>query len=155
MLEQDVIRELVASVWETILGAPVQPIVTSPNGMPDDSLRGSVAITGAAWNGSVAVELSAGDALRAASIMLEAKPGEIAADEVKDVVGELANVLGGNLKALLPQPLDLGLPEVNEGAPAVGGPDDSSATSRFLFDWEGSPFSVVVTEGSRDPEGPM
>jgi CheY-specific phosphatase CheX len=45
-------------------------------------------------------------------------------DDVADAVGELANVLGGNLKALLPEGSTLTLPSVGEGptGPATEGP---------------------------------
>ena len=37
------------------------------------------------------------------------------AEAVRDALGELTNILGGNLKALLPGPCHLGLPTVGSG----------------------------------------
>jgi hypothetical protein len=40
---------------------------------------------------------------------------------VRDVAGEVANMIGGNLKALLPEPCRLSLPKVTKEAPVVEG----------------------------------
>jgi chemotaxis protein CheX len=47
-----------------------------------------------------------------AASMLDLDPEQISDSDVIDAIGELANITGGNFKALLPQPTTLGLPAV-------------------------------------------
>lgn len=67
------------------------------------------------WQGSVLVHCNeeAAYALTAALFMLE--PHEVTADEVADAIGEVANIIGGNLKGLLPEPTTLSIPAVTSG----------------------------------------
>jgi len=49
--------------------------------------------------------------------MMYGRPAaELAASEVRDAWGELVNIVGGNLKALLTPPCRLGLPSVEDAA---------------------------------------
>ena len=75
-----------------------------------------------AWSGRVALttsQLVADDLTRALLEMDAAE--EVDAEDLVDAFGELANVVGGNLKALLPNPGTLGLPHVADVLPDVVG----------------------------------
>src|SRR4051812_23190559 len=61
---------------------------------------GTVHITGP-WAGSVVVECPAPFGRLVAASMFGSEPDEVTEDELVDVVGELANMTGGNVKALL------------------------------------------------------
>ena len=50
-----------------------------------------------------------------ASVMFGVEPADVSASELSDAIGELANMTGGNLKALLPELTMLSLPSVTEG----------------------------------------
>jgi chemotaxis protein CheX len=64
--------------------------------------------------------------------------------ELVDAIGEIANMTGGNVKALLPGPSVLSLPEVAAGtAAAVPG----RPVSRLAFAVDSSPLVVAVVEG--------
>jgi chemotaxis protein CheX len=72
----------------------------------------SVTISGA-WEGAVLFELCPGlDRLLAAAMFQAEKLGE---DDVGDAIGELANIIGGNVKGLLLEPSRLSLPTVVSG----------------------------------------
>jgi chemotaxis protein CheX len=47
--------------------------------------------------------------------MFAADPGTLSADEVGDALGELTNMVGGNIKSLLPAPSKLSIPSVAGG----------------------------------------
>ena len=47
--------------------------------------------------------------------MFGAEPGDLSDDEVSDALGELTNMVGGNIKSLLPAPSQLSLPSVAAG----------------------------------------
>jgi chemotaxis protein CheX len=62
------------------------------------------------------------------------------AEDVDDALGELANVVGGNVKAVLPGPSVLGLPEVGT-APEPGLPAD---ICRVDLLWRGQSLTITV-----------
>lgn len=80
--------------------------------------------------------------------MLEAKPGELGEDEIRDAAGEMANILAGNLKSMLPQPSSLGLPVIH--ADGVGEKPDFSDNELqpLVCVWGGTHFSVIIRVGT-------
>ena len=89
------------TVWAEMLGLHLEPAgqaATCPNG---SSLTAIIHIEGA-WTGAAVLSCSRRLAQIAASIMFSLDGGEPATEEVRDALGELANVIGGNLKAMLP-----------------------------------------------------
>lgn len=144
------IDEIVETVWTSTLGLPV---------VPDDPFRleserghtfgGIVQITGA-WDGVVAVQCSAALARRATGTMMGLADREIALSDIQDTVGELANMVGGNVKALLPGRCVLGLPVVVEGADFRMRLPGSTQILQCAFRAEGEPFSVTVLRHTAD-----
>ena len=110
------ITEIVTTVFDSVLGLQA---------VPDDSFQltkhlqhtyaGVVPISGA-WDGAVAVQCSDQLARQVATTMFGLSADEITVAELQDALGELTNMTGGNIKALLPEPCQLGLPVVVEGA---------------------------------------
>ncbi len=74
-------------------------------------------------------------------------PAELDDEDVADALSELANVVGGNVKAVLPGPSVLGLPEVGPVPPA-GSPAD---TCRVDAQWRGRPL-VIAVQGTPSPD---
>ena len=72
------------------------------------------AVTGAA-ECLISLEMDYEGARAFASEMFALGPGEASHDEITDVVGELTNMVGGNIKSLLPEPSVLSLPVVGTG----------------------------------------
>ncbi len=64
------------------------------------------------------IEVSTTLAGQLAAQMFELPVDEIDDELVADAIGELVNIIGGNVKALLPTPSRLGLPEPRGGEPA-------------------------------------
>ena len=62
-------------------------------------------------------------------------------EDLTDAFGEVANVVGGNVKALLPTQGTLSLPVVATELPVVPG---SSLTHELRLDWRGRSIVVVV-----------
>src|SRR4051794_26191707 len=87
-------------------------VPTHPDSVPvpgEPRFIGTVHITGS-WCGSVAIELPEPFARIVAGAMFGNAPTDVADDEVVDVVGELANMTGGNVKALVEGDCSLSLP---------------------------------------------
>jgi chemotaxis protein CheX len=67
------------------------------------------------WTGSVTLELAAPVAHGAAASMLQMDRHEVTEDDQREVAAELVNMIGGNLKSVLPGPSFLSLPTMISG----------------------------------------
>jgi hypothetical protein len=93
------------------------------------------------WTGSVVLTTGARTAADLTRALLgEAAPELLEHEDVADAFGEIANVVGGNVKASLPGPSALSLPEVGDG-PAVRNPADQLRVDVL---WRGQPLSISV-----------
>jgi chemotaxis protein CheX len=138
---EEAIHQIVSSVWTSMLGLDVQPIATSDTPRTEGALVGTVRISGA-WEGEVRLRCSSGLAHRVAGIMFAIDPTATTTAQAEDALGELANMTGGNLKALLPEPCQLSIPNV-----AAAG-DSTAVGSRLLsavsFECQGEPLQVML-----------
>ena len=99
-------------VWDS-LSLSVERFVGDPSEAAgaEPAFLGSISISGA-WEGTVTLRCTAQLARQATSVMYEMEPGSITDAELHDAVGELTNMIGGNIKALVAQPSRLSLPSV-------------------------------------------
>jgi chemotaxis protein CheX len=109
-----------------------------------------VSITGG-WNGHVVFGCSAPASRTAAAVLLAMGEDELAEADVADAVGELANMIGGNIKSLLPSPSALTLPLVTLGGSALHHPSSTEAV-RLDLTWQGEPIRVSVWASTTDTE---
>ncbi len=118
----------------------------APQPEPEHDVAAWVDVAGP-WAGRASLETSSDAAADLARALLGLAPGApVPDDEVADALGELANVLGGNVKALLPHYGALGLPRV---AGALPGDDEGRAVRRVPLAWHG--HSLVLTVWERSP----
>lgn len=68
------------------------------------------------WNGAVLLECDRRQACRFAGRFLSMDPPDTVDDVVRDVLGELANMTGGNLKCVLTRGIRLSMPSVVDGS---------------------------------------
>lgn len=140
---------IVTTVWESMLEIPVTP--ESPtqafgqDAIPEHTFAGVVQIAGA-WDGAVAVQCSGPLATRAAQRMFSLEADAVSTADLQDALGELTNMTGGNIKALLPEPCTLGLPVVVEGADYRLRLPGSSAVHRAYYRADGETLIVTVLE---------
>jgi len=101
-------------IFETMLGIDVQP--AGEEWVPArDRLIGAVYLAGA-WRGAVLLECDHHQSYHFTSRLMSVPlPGEVN-DDVRDTMGELANMVGGNLKSILPRGVVLSMPSVVEGS---------------------------------------
>ena len=84
-----------------------------------------------------------------------ATPGALASTaEFCDACGEIANILGGNVKGLLPGPSVLSVPQVAIDARQVR-MTAAALRSRADLPWDGEPVTVAVREGTPTNNGGM
>lgn len=138
---QDLV-EITADVWSAFLLAEddVPLLPTAPGAPAEDAVHATVEVSGS-WAGRVDLVLDGPSADRATRALLRLDAGSpVAPDDVFDAVGELANMVGGNVKSLAPEPSRLGLPAVGRGPLPDGGVVECEAD----LDWGGSVVRVVV-----------
>src|SRR4051794_2059575 len=107
------IEDIVKTIWASVLEIPIE--TGSEEGLRADStVTGIVQIDGA-WHGAVLLQcpMAVASALTAAMFQSGDDPGF---DDVRDAVGELTNMIAGNVKALLPEPCSISLPTVAVGS---------------------------------------
>jgi chemotaxis protein CheX len=113
-LDATALRDAVEYVWNDTLGLIVDVAPPTFGPRPTGNLMGWVQILGA-FEGAVTVQTTEAFMRQAAGVMFGKEPGSIARDEMLDALGELANMVGGVLKAQLPAPSMLSLPTVADG----------------------------------------
>ena len=148
-IEEGKMSEAVETVWATLLGLPAtlnEAVLTGR--LKSSMLTGCIQITGA-WQGAVKVECSGGLARRVAAIMFGADDCEVTADQINDALGELTNIIGGNIKALLPEPSQLSMPAVTEGTDYLFSVPGSRPMAEMSFTCDGNPFQITILEIDR------
>jgi len=97
-----------------------------------------------AWSGRAVVttERTTADDLARALLGLPADE-PVADEDLQDAFGEVANVVGGNVKSLLPITGTMGLPQVAHVAPVLPG---SSVITQVLLDWGGRALELTVRD---------
>jgi CheY-specific phosphatase CheX len=110
------IAQIVATIWQSVLGIECQPTTDLP-GASTGTMLGCVHITGA-WQGAVVLGCPKAFAARAATIMFNTPDQECNVTDMQDAIAELTNMIGGNLKALLTdaEACQLSLPSVVAGS---------------------------------------
>lgn len=134
---------IVDQVWESLLQATAERSSGNLDGVPAQDLMSAVVEINGAWAGAVHVTCTASAAESIARIMLMLGGEEEASrEDVEDALGEVVNVIGGNVKALVEPPTKLSLPSVQRGpAPGTG-----TIIRRVGTTWHGTHVEVVVTE---------
>lgn len=141
----DIATEIFAALVDGEAGA----LAPWPDGVPtgEHDVAAWVDVHGP-WPGRASIETSADTAAALARALLRLRPdASVTADDLVDALGEVANVVAGNVKALLPELGTLGLPRVGPGLPAYG----ADALQRVPLEWRGR--SLVLTVWTTNDEG--
>jgi CheY-specific phosphatase CheX len=138
-LEEE-IRQVTETVFETVLGITLTRHAAVPP-MPTRTVGGCVQFTGA-WEGAVTLEVSAEFARAAAATMFGMDAAQASISDTRDAIGELTNMTGGNVKALLPEPCRLSLPTVSEGEDVTSHVHGGTNITTVAFDCSGTPLVI-------------
>lgn len=144
------ITEITESIWQSVLGVPAHrgaSLGTTPG--HTHFLSGGLSITGT-WRGVVVVQCPHALGKIIAARMLELRDAEVTEEDIRDAMGELTNMTGGNIKALLPGPSYLGLPVVVDGKHHMISVPDSHMVTQLTFECGGYPMVVSVVESKSE-----
>jgi chemotaxis protein CheX len=101
---------------------------------------------GGEWNGAVLVECDRRQACRLAGRFLSMDPPDTVDDVVRDVLGELANMIGGNLKCVLTRGIRLSMPSVVDGSDYTARVCGAEIGDRLSFESPEGTFWVTVLQ---------
>lgn len=139
LIDAPTVESIAQEAWISLVGED-EVLVPLPGGPLADPLSSWVDVVGP-WTGSVVLTTGRRTAEALTRALLREHSPEVLEDEdVADAFGEIANVVGGNVKAALPGPSGLSLPDVGD-APAVRNPAD---LCRIDLVWRGEPLSISV-----------
>nr|WP_204262298.1 chemotaxis protein CheX [Blastococcus saxobsidens] len=139
------ILAIAEEAWVSLVGED-EVLVPIPSELPGDILSSWVDVVGP-WTGSVVLTTGRATAEELSRALLRESAPELLDDEdVADAFGEIANVVGGSIKAALPGPSGLSLPQVGN-APLVRNAGD---LCRVDVVWRGEPLTISV-QGALPP----
>ncbi len=145
---EDQIRSVVRTVWSTQLGIEIDdtdaPMTLS--GAP--TMTAAIHISGD-FSGGIRLECSRALIRRAASIMFDLPEEQLNDDDERDVVGELTNVVAGNIKALIPGCNAISLPTIIDGSDYTVSTLDVKSSKDFRFTFNGEFMTVTILEHGR------
>jgi chemotaxis protein CheX len=131
------VQGIAEEAWLALVGEE-EYLLPLPGGLPDDAVSSWVEIVGP-WTGAVVISTARSTAEQLARCLLrQHAPPVIEDEDIEDALGELANVVGGNVKAVLPGPSVLGLPEVGSA------PEAGADVCRVDLLWRGQSLTISV-----------
>jgi chemotaxis protein CheX len=138
------LAEMVEQVWESYLDPEgINPLIPTYDENQPSEVHSSVSITGS-WTGHIVYASSTTAARRAAAAFLAMGEDEVSEDDLSDVLGELANIVGGNVKAMLPPGALLSLPQVVLAPETTARYPNTTRISGVYGVWEGEPVSISM-----------
>ena len=147
MLSKHQILEISQEIWESLLGMEIEPSDASGNSFSDSkrTVTGFVNI-GGAWQGTILLEVSDTLSQQFAATMLGISPDEVSEQDVADALGELTNMVGGNIKSLLPAPSNLSIPSVAEGSDYSIWAPGTDLLAQVTLRCAGQPMLITVRQ---------
>ncbi len=151
LVTEDAFYEIIQNTWSSTLGFHVERSSGS-EAVVAGALTVCVKITGA-WNGEVRLHCPVPLAQSIAALIFQVQAESVGSDEVLDALSELVHIVGGNLKALLPQPVVLSLPSLSDPTDWANTTPQWQLVSRLTLESQGHSF-VVSLLGDLSPAGP-
>lgn len=140
----DDLAEMAEQVWSSYLDPEgMQPLIRAEGGETNAEVHSAVSITGP-WEGAVVFGSSRIAAQRAAAAFLAIDVADVSEEDVADVLGELANIVGGNVKAMLPPGCLLSLPQVVLAPDSATRYPSAVQVAGLYGTWSGEPVSITM-----------
>ena len=134
---------LAESVFLSMLNLEVQP--GEAELLPDSEIITAAVYYAGAWKGAVLLQCDQRQAREFTERLMKIPRPEDFDDDVRDAVGELVNIIGGNLKPILPHGIALSMPSVIEGCPTSLRICGNNPAIRLAFISELGDFWLTVT----------
>ena len=138
----DDVTAVTRQVCESVLGTGAEHVAGAAVPVRAD-VTACIQITGA-WHGVVVLSCGRAVADAVTAAMFGAYEGAAPQEDVIDAMGELANMIGGNIKGVLPGPSHLSLPTVAGGADVAPASRGAHAGVRALYALDAGVLGVQV-----------
>lgn len=149
VVTEDDLAEMVEQVWASYLDPEgVSPLIPTGDQEQPSEVHSTVSITGT-WHGHLVYASSTQAARKAAAAFLAMELDEVGQEDVSDVLGELANIVGGNVKAMLPAGCFLSLPTVVLAPQTASYYPAAERISGLWGVWDGEPISISMWQSTK------
>jgi len=139
------LSRVVESVFETMLSIEVERSAAA--WQPTGTMMTAAVYFAGEWMGAVLIECAREQARAfAARLMAIESEAAIPDDDIRDTMGELANMLAGSLKSVLPHGVGLSMPSVVEGADYSLRVCGGNLSERSAFSSAAGIFWVTIIE---------
>lgn len=145
MIETDDVVAITQNIFGTMLQMETYPVPADASAKLGAEMVGCIQIVGE-WSGTVLLETTVALASTAGARMLMMNEDEIVEADRQDTVAELTNMLGGNIKSIVPSPSSLSLPTVTNGRDFQLRTYGSTPYSETTFQCDEHVFRVVILE---------
>jgi chemotaxis protein CheX len=132
---------IVGEVWDSFMLGEIEARPDAEH-VPGLVTSANVCLSGT-WTGVLMVECPPPVALKLSSALLGMDEGSASEVDVADTLGEIANVIGGNLKNVLPTPTVMSLPVVARSM-SPSRVKDAVEVCSVEFAWDSSTLRVIV-----------
>ena len=150
VVSENDLAEMVEQVWVSYLDPEgVSPLVPTYDENQPSEVHSSVSITGS-WTGVIVYASSTTAARRAAAAFLAMGEDEVGTEDLSDVLGELANIVGGNVKAMLPPGTLLSLPQVVLAPESASKYPSAERITGLYGMWNQEPVSISIWQSRAD-----
>lgn len=129
----ETMREITSNVFDEMLAMPTADYDAADSAFAEERIIAAIRISGAIEE-IVVVETPFETANIIAETMYDASVNTLESEEIRDAVGEVVNMIGGNVKGLYEGESSLSLPCVSKG---LGAPEE----------WVGAPVIAVTVAG--------
>ncbi len=136
--------QIVQNVFETMLRYQIQE--SSDDYRPQTNVVTSAIFFAGAWKGAVVLECSEDQARFFTECLMDIPQPVYMDDDTRDAMGEVINMIGGNMKSVLPPGVSLSMPSVLEGPDYAYRICGSNQTARFSFCGEAGPLWVTLVQ---------
>jgi chemotaxis protein CheX len=145
MVSTEDILTVTNNVFQTMLGVEAT-LDGDSDRSESDPITGCVQITGE-WKGAVMVQTSRDFSSDAACKMLSMKSDDVELIDRQEALAELTNMIGGNIKGLMPGPSSLSLPSVTSTRAHDIRVMDTAIENSVALDCNGQQIRIVVCAG--------
>jgi chemotaxis protein CheX len=146
LIDAETLHRFASEVWSGMLGldcVAAHDLRVVPDGVV--TMTGIIQFTGS-WEGALMVECPVGLVQAVTGAMFGAEPGAVSDGDMVDALGEVANMIGGSLKAVAGTPVQISLPTVVRGQAYTMSVPGGRLLCRALLECDGSEFAVAVYE---------
>jgi chemotaxis protein CheX len=144
MITIEDVERLVQDIWSSVLSDDaIVPVAPSAEHLAGRVFLACVSITGGT-NASLQLACAPPVAERIARTMFQLDSGPVGEADLRDALGEIANMVAGNVKAVLPGPSQLGLPVVCEGHDVIARVPASHVEVEVALRWYDDPLVITV-----------